>query len=164
MSWTSTLVNHFPLSLPFLWFESQVWRSFQCHPTKPPYSTSYASLPLHPLHPHLARYCASYPAFTIFISNTLCQSFVKTAIEAKQLPKLIPTTDGSVETTEASALSFKVMCIDIGGWNWGGRVIISLAKAQLQSQMADVPTPRHVDAIPNLLQSRLTVVLPTLVA
>ena len=33
-------------------------------------------------------------------------TFVKTAIEANELPKLIPTTGGSVETTGASALPF----------------------------------------------------------
>jgi len=33
-------------------------------------------------------------------------TFVKTAIEANEFPKLIPTTGGSVETTGASALPF----------------------------------------------------------
>ena len=37
---------------------------------------------------------------------TASSTFVKTAIEANKLPKLIPTTGGSVKTTGASALSF----------------------------------------------------------
>ena len=55
--------------------------------------------------------------------TTASFTFVKTAIEAYELPKLIPTTGGSVETTEASATplgtAFEVIARDIeeeGGW------------------------------------------------
>jgi hypothetical protein len=49
-------------------------------------------------------------------------TFVKTAIEANELPKLIPTTGGSVETTGASALpfgtAFVVIARDIETRRW----------------------------------------------
>jgi hypothetical protein len=46
-------------------------------------------------------------------------TFVKTAIEANELPKLIPTTGGSFETTSASALPFGTVIardIELGKW------------------------------------------------
>jgi hypothetical protein len=52
------------------------------------------------------RYCASlwiiYPKRKTVASFT----FVKTAIEGSELPKLIPTTGGSLKTTGVSALPF----------------------------------------------------------
>ena len=63
---------------------------------------SPSSLAIHSANPSYESSKSIYPKGIA----TACFTFVKTAIEANELPKLIPTTGGSVETTGASALPF----------------------------------------------------------
>ena len=64
---------------------------------------SPSSLAIHSANPSYESSKSIYPKR---IATSILFTFVKTAMEANELPKLIPTTGGSVKTTGASALPF----------------------------------------------------------